>query len=116
MASRASRMRMRSIFSFTRHEATSCTAPAKRERRPTAGNVPELVMCAWRPSVVLFLVGGLKPLQDFDASLYLCEEAFGLLPLDTLERLAGTLLLYPYALTLLLLSAGLAAAALHNLR
>uniref|UniRef100_A0AAX7UWN8 Dpy-19 like C-mannosyltransferase 3 n=1 Tax=Astatotilapia calliptera TaxID=8154 RepID=A0AAX7UWN8_ASTCA len=41
--------------------------------------------------------------RDFDASLYLCEEAFGLLPLDTLERLAGTLLLYPYVLTLLLL-------------
>uniref|UniRef100_A0A3P8QWF4 Dpy-19 like C-mannosyltransferase 3 n=1 Tax=Astatotilapia calliptera TaxID=8154 RepID=A0A3P8QWF4_ASTCA len=37
--------------------------------------------------------------RDFDASLYLCEEAFGLLPLDTLERLAGTLLLYPYVMT-----------------
>ncbi|KAM7423592.1 hypothetical protein PAMA_000106 [Pampus argenteus] len=53
--------------------------------------------------------------RDFDASLYLCEEAFGLLPLDTLERLAGTLLLYPYALTLLLLSGMLAMAALQNL-
>uniref|UniRef100_A0A665WC79 Dpy-19 like C-mannosyltransferase 3 n=1 Tax=Echeneis naucrates TaxID=173247 RepID=A0A665WC79_ECHNA len=39
--------------------------------------------------------------RDFDASLYLCEEAFGLLPLDTLERLAGTLLLYPYRLALM---------------
>ncbi|XP_068432144.1 protein C-mannosyl-transferase DPY19L3 isoform X2 [Clinocottus analis] len=58
----------------------------------------------------------LGPTRDFDASLYLCEEAFGLLPLDTLERLAGTLLLYPYALTLLLLSAMLVAAALQNLR
>uniref|UniRef100_A0A8P4GDF3 Dpy-19 like C-mannosyltransferase 3 n=1 Tax=Dicentrarchus labrax TaxID=13489 RepID=A0A8P4GDF3_DICLA len=46
----------------------------------------------------------LGPTRDFDASLYLCEEAFGLLPLDTLERLAGTLLLYPYILTLPLLS------------
>uniref|UniRef100_A0A7N8XRJ5 Zinc finger protein 507 n=1 Tax=Mastacembelus armatus TaxID=205130 RepID=A0A7N8XRJ5_9TELE len=46
----------------------------------------------------------LGPTRDFDASLYLCEEAFGFLPLDTLERLAGTLLLYPYILTLLLLS------------
>uniref|UniRef100_A0A671U518 Dpy-19 like C-mannosyltransferase 3 n=1 Tax=Sparus aurata TaxID=8175 RepID=A0A671U518_SPAAU len=46
----------------------------------------------------------LGPTRDFDASLYLCEEAFGVLPLDTLERLAGTLLLYPYILTLLLLS------------
>ncbi|XP_013764591.1 probable C-mannosyltransferase DPY19L3 isoform X1 [Pundamilia nyererei] len=53
--------------------------------------------------------------RDFDASLYLCEEAFGLLPLDTLERLAGTLLLYPYILTLLLLCGMLVAAALQNL-
>ncbi|XP_008285189.1 probable C-mannosyltransferase DPY19L3 [Stegastes partitus] len=57
----------------------------------------------------------LGPTRDFDASLYLCEEAFGLLPLDTLERLAGTLLLYPYIITLLLLSAMLAVAALQNL-
>lgn len=56
------------------------------------------------------------PCRDFDASLYLCEEAFGLLPLDTLERLAGTLLLYPYVLTLLLLCGMLVAAALQNLR
>ena len=54
--------------------------------------------------------------RDFDASLYLCEEAFGVLPLDTLERLAGTLLLYPYILTLLLLSGLLAGAALQNMR
>ncbi|XP_031146550.1 probable C-mannosyltransferase DPY19L3 isoform X1 [Sander lucioperca] len=57
----------------------------------------------------------LGPTRDFDANLYLCEEAFGLLPLDTLERLAGTLLLYPYILTLLLLSGVFALAALHNL-
>lgn len=54
--------------------------------------------------------------RDFDASLYLCEEAFGPLPLDTVERLAGTLLLPPYIFTLLLLSGTLAAAVLHNLR
>uniref|UniRef100_UPI003AB023E5 protein C-mannosyl-transferase DPY19L3 n=1 Tax=Centroberyx gerrardi TaxID=166262 RepID=UPI003AB023E5 len=59
---------------------------------------------------------GLGPTRDFDASLYLCEEAFGLLPLDTLERLAGTLLLYPYIFTLLLLTGTLAAVALQNLR
>ncbi|XP_029000060.1 probable C-mannosyltransferase DPY19L3 isoform X2 [Betta splendens] len=59
---------------------------------------------------------GLGPTRDFDASLYLCEEAFGLLPLDTFDRLAGTLLLYPYILTLLLLSGMLAVAALQNLR
>ncbi|XP_042262108.1 probable C-mannosyltransferase DPY19L3 isoform X2 [Thunnus albacares] len=58
----------------------------------------------------------LGPTRDFDASLYLCEEAFGLLPLDTLERLAGTLLLYPYVLTLLLLSGMLAVATLQKLR
>ncbi|XP_036952018.1 probable C-mannosyltransferase DPY19L3 isoform X2 [Acanthopagrus latus] len=58
----------------------------------------------------------LGPTRDFDASLYLCEEAFGVLPLDTLERLAGTLLLYPYILTLLLLSGLLAGAALQNMR
>ncbi|XP_038556780.1 probable C-mannosyltransferase DPY19L3 isoform X3 [Micropterus salmoides] len=57
----------------------------------------------------------LGPTRDFDANLYLCEEAFGLLPIDTLERLAGTLLLYPCILTLLLLSGMLAVAALQNL-
>uniref|UniRef100_A0A8C1ZS74 C-mannosyltransferase DPY19L3 n=1 Tax=Cyprinus carpio TaxID=7962 RepID=A0A8C1ZS74_CYPCA len=35
---------------------------------------------------------GFGATRDFDASLYLCEEAFGLLPLDTFERLAGTVL------------------------
>lgn len=54
--------------------------------------------------------------RDFDASLYLCEEAFGPLPLDTLERLVGTLLLPPYILTLLLLIGTLGAATLHTLR
>lgn len=54
--------------------------------------------------------------RDFDASLYLCEEAFGLLPLDTFDRLAATLLLYPYLCTLLVLSVMLALAALTNLR
>uniref|UniRef100_A0A8C8DI92 Dpy-19 like C-mannosyltransferase 3 n=1 Tax=Oryzias sinensis TaxID=183150 RepID=A0A8C8DI92_9TELE len=57
----------------------------------------------------------LRPTRDFDASLYLCEEAFGLLPLDTLERLADTLLLFPYVPTLLLLSGTLAVAAFRNL-
>lgn len=65
---------------------------------------------------LLFYPSSLSSCRDFDASLYLCEEAFGLLPLDTLDRLAGTLLLYPYILTLLLLSGMLAVAALQNLR
>lgn len=54
--------------------------------------------------------------RDFDASLYLCEEAFGLLPLDTFDRLAATLLLYPYLCTLLVLVIVLVLAALTNLR
>ncbi|XP_029982916.1 probable C-mannosyltransferase DPY19L3 isoform X2 [Sphaeramia orbicularis] len=58
----------------------------------------------------------LGPTRDFDANLYLCEEAFGLLPLDTLERLGGTLMLYPYILTLLLLSCMFTVAVLQNLR
>lgn len=53
--------------------------------------------------------------RDFDAGLYLCEEAFGVLPLDTLDRLAGTLLLYPYVLTLLLLFGGFTVSAVQNL-
>lgn len=54
--------------------------------------------------------------RDFDANLYLCEEAFGALPLDTLERLSATLVLGPYALTLTLMGGALALAALRNLR
>ncbi|KAM3624867.1 uncharacterized protein V6R79_003074 [Siganus canaliculatus] len=57
----------------------------------------------------------LGPSRDFDANLYLCEEAFGLMPLDTLERLAATLLLYPYIPTVLLLAGLMAAAALQNM-
>lgn len=53
--------------------------------------------------------------RDFDAGLYLCEEAFGVLPLDTLDRLAGTLLLYPYVLTLLLLIGGFIVSTVQNL-
>ncbi|XP_059926724.1 probable C-mannosyltransferase DPY19L3 isoform X2 [Gadus macrocephalus] len=58
---------------------------------------------------------GLGPTRDFDASLYLCEDAFGPLPMDTLERLGGTLLLYPYVLTMGGLIAVLAVVALRNL-
>ncbi len=54
--------------------------------------------------------------RDFDASLYLCEEAFGVLPLDTFERLAGTVLLYPYLCTLSVLFILLLLVALSNLR
>nr|XP_014031055.1 unnamed protein product [Salmo salar] len=58
---------------------------------------------------------GLGPTRDFDASLYLCEEAFGLLPLDTFDRLAGTLLAYPYLITLIVLLVMLALLTLANL-
>uniref|UniRef100_A0A673WN58 Dpy-19 like C-mannosyltransferase 3 n=1 Tax=Salmo trutta TaxID=8032 RepID=A0A673WN58_SALTR len=58
---------------------------------------------------------GLGPTRDFDASLYLCEEAFGLLPLDTFDRLAGTLLAYPYLVTLIVLLVMLALLTLDNL-
>uniref|UniRef100_A0AAY4EQR5 C-mannosyltransferase DPY19L3 n=1 Tax=Denticeps clupeoides TaxID=299321 RepID=A0AAY4EQR5_9TELE len=58
---------------------------------------------------------GLGATRDFDASLYLCEEAFGLLPLDTFERLAGTLLLYPYVSALGVLLLLLALVSLGNL-
>ncbi|CAB1339586.1 unnamed protein product [Coregonus sp. 'balchen'] len=58
---------------------------------------------------------GLGPTRDFDASLYLCEEAFGLLPLDTFDRLAGTLLAYPYLVTLIVLLVMLALVTLANL-
>lgn len=69
------------------------------------------------PALFVTLHSSLSPsLRDFDASLYLCEEAFGLLPLDTFERLAGTLLVYPYLCTLSVLLVVLALAALTNLR
>ncbi|XP_034151121.1 probable C-mannosyltransferase DPY19L3 isoform X1 [Esox lucius] len=58
---------------------------------------------------------GLGPTRDFDASLYLCEEAFGLLPLNTFERLAETLLAYPYLVTVAVLLALLMMVALANL-
>ncbi|XP_062405400.1 probable C-mannosyltransferase DPY19L3 isoform X2 [Sardina pilchardus] len=58
---------------------------------------------------------GLGATRDFDASLYLCEEAFGLLPLDTFERLGGTLMLYPYLSTLSVMLIMLALVALANL-
>ncbi|XP_056098543.1 probable C-mannosyltransferase DPY19L3 isoform X1 [Rhinichthys klamathensis goyatoka] len=58
---------------------------------------------------------GFGATRDFDASLYLCEEAFGVLPLDTFERLAGTVLLYPYLCTLSVLFILLLLVALSNL-
>ncbi|KAG9352524.1 hypothetical protein JZ751_020938, partial [Albula glossodonta] len=59
---------------------------------------------------------GLGSTRDFDAKLYLCEEAFGLLPLDTFERLAGTLIVYPYLCTLGVLLLILMMVVMGNLR
>ncbi|XP_064193395.1 protein C-mannosyl-transferase DPY19L3 isoform X1 [Anguilla rostrata] len=58
---------------------------------------------------------GFGSTRDFDANLYLCEEAFGLLPLDTFERLAGTLMVYPYLCTLSVLLLMLLMVGLRNL-
>ncbi|XP_047383104.1 probable C-mannosyltransferase DPY19L3 isoform X2 [Sciurus carolinensis] len=43
---------------------------------------------------------GFGATRDFDANLYLCEEAFGLLPFNTFERLSDTLLFYAYLFVL----------------
>ncbi|KAG3255771.1 protein C-mannosyl-transferase DPY19L3 isoform X2 [Ictidomys tridecemlineatus] len=43
---------------------------------------------------------GFGATRDFDANLYLCEEAFGLLPFNTFERLSDTLLFYAYIFVL----------------
>ncbi|XP_035192959.1 probable C-mannosyltransferase DPY19L3 isoform X2 [Oxyura jamaicensis] len=43
---------------------------------------------------------GFGATRDFDANLYLCEEAFGLLPLNTFSRLSDTLLFYIYIFSL----------------
>ncbi|XP_041048369.1 probable C-mannosyltransferase DPY19L3 isoform X3 [Carcharodon carcharias] len=43
---------------------------------------------------------GFGATRDFDAKLYLCEEAFGLLPYDTFQRLLHTLILPSYLLIL----------------
>lgn len=43
---------------------------------------------------------GFGATRDFDANLYLCEEAFGLLPFNTFQRLSETLLFYAYVFVL----------------
>lgn len=54
--------------------------------------------------------------RDFDANLYLCEEAFGLLPLNTFERLSDTLLFYAYIFVLSITVTAALAVAFRNLR
>ncbi|XP_071076221.1 protein C-mannosyl-transferase DPY19L3 isoform X2 [Desmodus rotundus] len=59
---------------------------------------------------------GFGATRDFDANLYLCEEAFGLLPLDTFGRLADTLLFHAHVFVLCVTATAALAVALRNLR
>ncbi|XP_069491552.1 protein C-mannosyl-transferase DPY19L3 [Ambystoma mexicanum] len=59
---------------------------------------------------------GFGSTRDFDANLYLCEEAFGLLPFNTFQRLSNTLLLCPYICVLLVLVVAAVVAAFQSLR
>ncbi|XP_054025946.1 probable C-mannosyltransferase DPY19L3 isoform X2 [Dryobates pubescens] len=58
---------------------------------------------------------GFGATRDFDANLYLCEEAFGLLPLNTFSRLSDTLLFYVYIFVLFLMTIGAVIVAFQNL-
>ncbi|XP_054856459.1 probable C-mannosyltransferase DPY19L3 [Eublepharis macularius] len=59
---------------------------------------------------------GFGATRDFDANLYLCEEAFGLLPFDTFTRLSDTLVLYAYVFVLFVMAIAAAVVAFQNLR
>ncbi|XP_016067759.1 PREDICTED: probable C-mannosyltransferase DPY19L3 isoform X2 [Miniopterus natalensis] len=58
---------------------------------------------------------GFGATRDFDANLYLCEEAFGPLPWNTLGRLSDTLLLHAYLFVLCITVPAALAIALRNL-
>jgi len=58
---------------------------------------------------------GFGATRDFDANLYLCEEAFGLLPFNTFGRLSDTLLFYAYVFVLSITVMAALAVAFHNL-
>ncbi|XP_053256273.1 probable C-mannosyltransferase DPY19L3 isoform X3 [Podarcis raffonei] len=58
---------------------------------------------------------GFGATRDFDANLYLCEEAFGLLPFNTFTRLSGTLVFYAYVFVLLVMTITSAVVAFQNL-
>ncbi|XP_054696391.1 probable C-mannosyltransferase DPY19L3 isoform X1 [Grus americana] len=58
---------------------------------------------------------GFGATRDFDANLYLCEEAFGLLPLNTFSRLSATLLFYIYIFVLFLMTVAAIVVAFRNL-
>ncbi|XP_058011329.1 probable C-mannosyltransferase DPY19L3 isoform X2 [Ahaetulla prasina] len=58
---------------------------------------------------------GFGATRDFDANLYLCEEAFGLLPFNTFARLSDTLVFYAYLFVLLITATTAAVASFQNL-
>ncbi|NXN44251.1 D19L3 mannosyltransferase, partial [Rhinoptilus africanus] len=58
---------------------------------------------------------GFGATRDFDANLYLCEEAFGLLPLNTFSRLSDTLLFCIYIFVLFLMTVVAVIVAFRNL-
>ncbi|KAM4825279.1 protein C-mannosyl-transferase DPY19L3 [Thomomys bottae] len=58
---------------------------------------------------------GFGATRDFDANLYLCEEAFGLLPFSTFSRLSATLLLYAYIFVLSITVIAASVVAFHKL-
>uniref|UniRef100_A0A663DRK7 Dpy-19 like C-mannosyltransferase 3 n=1 Tax=Aquila chrysaetos chrysaetos TaxID=223781 RepID=A0A663DRK7_AQUCH len=58
---------------------------------------------------------GFGATRDFDANLYLCEEAFGLLPLNTFSRLSDTLLFYVYIFVLFFMTVAAVIIAFWNL-
>ncbi|KAM5138605.1 protein C-mannosyl-transferase DPY19L3 isoform 1-T2 [Mantella aurantiaca] len=53
--------------------------------------------------------------RDFDANLYLCEQPFQMLPSDTFQRLADSLLLYPFLFVLCFLIIAASVTAFHKL-
>ncbi|KAE8608977.1 hypothetical protein XENTR_v10011679 [Xenopus tropicalis] len=57
---------------------------------------------------------GFGKTRDFDASLYLCEEAFRQLPFDTFGRFSDTLLFYPYLCVLFILTMAALATTFNN--
>ncbi|XP_021095218.1 probable C-mannosyltransferase DPY19L3 isoform X2 [Heterocephalus glaber] len=58
---------------------------------------------------------GFGATRDFDANLYLCEEAFGLLPFNTFARLSDTLLFYAYIFVLSITVIAALVVVFHNL-
>uniref|UniRef100_UPI00398F0BF1 protein C-mannosyl-transferase DPY19L3 n=1 Tax=Pristiophorus japonicus TaxID=55135 RepID=UPI00398F0BF1 len=58
---------------------------------------------------------GFGATRDFDAKLYLCEEAFGLLPYDTFQRLMHTLIFPSYLLALVITVSIAGTVAIRNL-